>query len=93
MSFTLVTTRHFERRARKFLRKHPNMKLTVKNALDQLHHDLFKPSLKLYPLMGRLTGIQAVSITHCYRITLTVQIIEREVVLLDILRAATDTDF
>jgi len=84
MSFTLVTTRHFERRTRKFLRKHPDLKFTVRNAFDQLHHDPFKPSLKLHPLTGRLTGIQAVSITHSYRLTLTVQIIEREVVLLDI---------
>ena len=84
MTFTLVTTRHFERQARKFLRKHPDLKSTVKNTLDQLHRDPFKPSLKLHGLTGKLAGTQAVSITHSYRITFTVQIIEREIILLDI---------
>jgi mRNA-degrading endonuclease YafQ of YafQ-DinJ toxin-antitoxin module len=84
MTFTLITTRHFERRTRKFLRKHPDLKSTVRNTLDQLHHDPFKPSLKLHGLTGRLAGTQAVSITHSYRVTLTVQVIEREVILLDI---------
>ncbi len=37
MSFTLVTTRHFERRARKFLRKHPDLSPVVKETLTQLH--------------------------------------------------------
>jgi len=84
MTFTLVTTRHFERQARKFLRKHPDLKSTVRSALDQLHRDPFKSSLKLHGLTGKLAGTQAVSITHSYRVTLTVQVIEREVILLDI---------
>ena len=84
MSFSLVTTQHFERRAKKFLHKHPDLKSSVRKTLDQLHHDPFKPSLKLHALTGKLTGIQSVSITHSYRVTLTIQIIEREVVLLDI---------
>ena len=84
MSFTLVTTRHFEHRARKFLRKHPDLRPTLSDTLDNLSQDPFDPSLRLHKLSSNLTGIQAVSLTHSYRLTLTVQITEQEIVLLDI---------
>ena len=84
MAFTLVTTRHFERRARKFLSKHPDLTSTIRETLEQLIEDPFEPSLKLHSLTGKLSGIQAISITHSYRITLTIQITESEILLLDV---------
>ena len=84
MTFTLVTTHHFERRARKYLRKHPDLKSAVRETLEQLRQDPFEPSLKLHSLSGKLAGLQAVSITHSYRLTLTLQVTEREIILLDI---------
>lgn len=36
MSFALVTTQHFERRARKLLRKHPDLRPTLRDTLDDL---------------------------------------------------------
>lgn len=84
MTFSLVTTHHFERRARKFLRKHPNLKSVFAETLEKLQNDPFQPSLKLHGLGGILSNIQAVSLTHSYRLTLTVRITEREIVLLDI---------
>lgn len=84
MSFALVTTHHFERRARKFLRKHPNLKPDFADTLQRLQSDPFQPSLKLHGLGGTLSGVQAVSLTHSYRLILTVQITEQEIVLLDI---------
>lgn len=84
MSYTLVTTRQFERRAKKFLRKHPELNSTLAEKFDQLRQDPFQPSLKLHPLSGKLEGLQSVSLTHSYRLILTVQIIDEEIVLLDI---------
>ena len=84
MTFALTTTHHFERRARKFLRKHPDLKPTLGDTLEQLRQDPFVPSLRLHSLSGNLSGIQAVSLTQSYRLTLTVQITEQEIVLLDI---------
>ncbi|NJN47080.1 MAG: type II toxin-antitoxin system mRNA interferase toxin, RelE/StbE family [Candidatus Competibacteraceae bacterium] len=84
MTFTLVTTRHFERRARKFLRKHPNLKTHFKNTLEQLRQSPFEPKLKIHGLTGKLVGLQAVSITHSYRIVLTVKVTQQEIILLDI---------
>jgi len=49
-----------------------------------LRVDPFDPSLRLHPLTGKLQGLQAVSLTYSYRITLTLQITEHEILLLDI---------
>ena len=84
MTFTLVTTRHFERRARKFLRKRPDLKPILADTLERLRLDPFQPRLRLHGLGGNLSGIQGVSLTHSYRLTLTVQITDREILLLDI---------
>ena len=84
MSFALVTTQHFERRARKFLRKHPDLRQALRDTLDDLSRDPFQPKLKLHLLSGNLAGVQAVSLTYSYRLTLQVRVTEQEVVLLDI---------
>jgi mRNA-degrading endonuclease YafQ of YafQ-DinJ toxin-antitoxin module len=84
MSFALVTTQHFERRARKFLRKHPDLRQALRDTLDDLSQDPFQPKLKLHPLSGNLGGVQAVSLTYSYRVTMLVRVTEQEIVLLDI---------
>jgi mRNA-degrading endonuclease YafQ of YafQ-DinJ toxin-antitoxin module len=84
MSFPLVTTQHFERRARKFLRKHPDLRPALRETLDDLSRDPFQPKLRLHPLAGNLAGVQAVNLTHSYCLTLLVRVTEHEIVLLDI---------
>lgn len=88
MSFELVTTQHFERRARKFVRKHPDLRRALRDTLDDLSRDPFQAKLKLHPfsrnLAGNLAGVQAVSVTYAYRLTVLLRVTEQEVVLLDI---------
>lgn len=84
MSFALVTTQHFERCARKFLRQHPDLRPTLRDTLNDLGQDPFQPRLRLHPLAGKLEGMQAVSLTYSYRLTLLLEVTEREIVLLDI---------
>ena len=84
MSWTLATTASFERQARKFLRKHPDLRPRFIEALEKLRADPFEPSLRLHPLSGKLQGLQAISLTYSYRITLTVQVTEHEILLIDI---------
>jgi mRNA-degrading endonuclease YafQ of YafQ-DinJ toxin-antitoxin module len=84
MSFALVTTQHFERRARKFVRKHPDLRPALRDTLDDLSRDPFQAKLKLHPLSGDLAGVQAVSVAYAYRLTLLLRVTEQEVVLLDI---------
>lgn len=84
MSWTLATTASFDRSARKFLAKHPDLRNQFAKTLTQLSEDPFLPHLRLHALSGKLAGIQAVSLTYSYRITLTLQIQEHEIFLIDI---------
>lgn len=82
--FTIVTTQYFLRRARKFLRKHPDLRERFAQVVDDLREDPFAPHLAYHHLAGKLEGIQAVSLTYDYRITLTVVVTDEEITLLDI---------
>ena len=82
--FTIVATRHFLRRARKFLKRHPDLRGRFAKTVDDLKDDPFAPHLAYHQLGGKLEGVQAVSITGSYRITLTVIISEKEIILLDV---------
>lgn len=84
MSWAILTTAAFDRRARKFLARHPDLRPRLAETLAQLVSDPFQPSLKLHALSGKLQGLQAVSITYSYRLTLTLQLTGHEVLLIDI---------
>ena len=82
--YTLATTSYFVRRVAKFTRAHPEQKKQLAKVLRGLEADPFQPSLRLHALKGELEGLHAVSLTHTYRITLTLRITRKEIVLLDI---------
>ena len=82
--YVLLTTGHFDRRVVKFTRAHPELKKPLSKALRSLEANPFLPSLRLHPLSGELEGLHAVSVTHAYRITLTLRVTKKEIVLLDI---------
>ncbi|MDD5242077.1 MAG: type II toxin-antitoxin system mRNA interferase toxin, RelE/StbE family [Sulfuricella sp.] len=82
--YIIVTPLQFLRQARKFFKKHPDLRPRFARTLDDLQKDPFQPFLELHPLSGKLAGCYAVSLTYSYRITLTLMVTEKEIVLLDI---------
>ena len=82
--FSVTTSESFLRQARRFFKKHPDLKPRFAAIFEQLQHDPFQPSLGLHPLSGKLAGCHAVRLTYSYRITLTLLITEKEITLLDI---------
>ncbi|MDO9601371.1 MAG: hypothetical protein Q7J02_03580 [Rhodocyclaceae bacterium] len=82
--YTLVWTPHFTRAAKKFIKHHGGLGGKFAAILGELEVDPFQPRLKYHSLGGTLKGIQAISITDSYRITLTVVVSDKEVILLDI---------
>jgi mRNA-degrading endonuclease YafQ of YafQ-DinJ toxin-antitoxin module len=82
--YDLIETPHFERRLAKFRRAHPDLKRRIIQAFADLRADPFQPRLRLHALQGQLAGFHAVSVTYEYRIVITLQITEREIVLIDI---------
>ena len=82
--YAIVTPQHFLRQARKFFKRHPDLKPRFARVLSELQKDPFQPHLEMHPLSGKLAGCHAVSLTHASRITLTLLITEKEIILLDI---------
>ncbi len=82
--YAIVTPEQFLRQARKFFRKHPELKSRFAGVVEDLQTDPFQPHLALHPLSGKLAGLHAVRLTYSYRITLTLLVSEREIVLIDI---------
>ncbi len=82
--FTIVTSHYFLHRAGKFFKKHPDLKERFAEVVEDLKRDPFQSGLELHNLTGKLKGCQAVSLTHSYRITLTLEVTEKEIILLDI---------
>ncbi|MCE1225750.1 MAG: type II toxin-antitoxin system mRNA interferase toxin, RelE/StbE family [Geobacteraceae bacterium] len=82
--YTLVWTTGFTRAAKKFTEQHHGLRSKFTTILHDLEVDPFQPHLKYHHLTGKLKGIQAVSLTHSYRITLTVMVTDKEIILLDI---------
>jgi mRNA-degrading endonuclease YafQ of YafQ-DinJ toxin-antitoxin module len=70
MSWSLVFTEQYEKRAVRFLKRHPELEKQYLKTLQLLEVNPFHPSLRLHPLSGRLSGLQSVSINLSYRITL-----------------------
>lgn len=82
--FAIITSEQFLRQARKFFKKHPDLKPRFAAIFEVLKHDPFLPSLGLHQLSGKLAGCYAIRLTYSYRITLTLLITEQEITLLDI---------
>lgn len=84
MTYRLVFTEQYERRARRFHRRHPDLEQNYLKTLKILEVNPFHPSLRLHRLSGRLSGLHSVSITLSYRITLEFLITGNDIVPVDV---------
>lgn len=84
MSFALVFPESYNRRAAKWLKKHPDLRGQYLKTLQLLELDPFHPSLRLHALRGRLQGIHSVSINLSYRITLEMVISDAQIILINV---------
>ncbi|OGQ98163.1 MAG: plasmid stabilization protein [Deltaproteobacteria bacterium RIFOXYD12_FULL_55_16] len=82
--YSLVWTSSFTRAAGKFIKQHPELREKFTITLNDLERDPFQPHLRYHHLSGKLQGVQAISITSNYRLTLTLVISDKEIILLDI---------
>ncbi len=80
MNYKLIYTDSYNKRASKFLRKHPELLSQYKKILQLLELDPYHPSLRLHALKGKLEGLFSISINISYRITLEMIITEKEVI-------------
>lgn len=84
MTWQLVFTEQYNRRAAKFLKRHPDVESQYVKTLELLELNPHHPSLRLHRLSGRLEGLQSISINMKYRITIEMIITESEIVLINV---------
>lgn len=80
MTFQLLFTEDYTRRALRFLRRHPELKNQYAKTLALLEINPQHPSLRLHALTGRLHGLHSVSINLSYRITLELLIQDGKII-------------
>lgn len=70
MSFRIIYTHSYQKRAAKFVKRHPELLPQYEKTLKLLELNPRHPSLRLHRLTGPLRDLHSVSINICYRITL-----------------------
>lgn len=84
MSFSLVYTEQYDRRALRFIKRHPDLKKQYLKTLQLLEINPSHPSLRLHPLQGKLKHLHSVSINMSYRITLELMISDEQIILINV---------
>ncbi len=84
MPYKLVFPESYIKRARKFLKKHPEIHSQYRKTLELLQLNPYHPALKLHHLQGRLSGLSSVSINISYRIVLELIVEGNGILLINI---------
>lgn len=84
MTYRLIYPESYVRKAKKFLRRHLEVRTQYQKTLELLEVNPYHPSLRLHGLQGRLSGLSSVSINMSYRIVLEMVIRDNDTILVDI---------
>jgi mRNA-degrading endonuclease YafQ of YafQ-DinJ toxin-antitoxin module len=84
MSFHILYTPAYNKRAAKFLKKHSELVSQYVKTLRLLELNPFHPALRLHRLKGCLSELHSVSINISYRITLELVLCEDQVIPVDV---------
>lgn len=84
MNYKFIITDEYEKRLKKFFKRHPDMLKRYSKAVMILELDPFHPSLRLHKLKGNLHEYFSVSINMEYRIVIDFIIKENEIIPIDI---------
>jgi proteic killer suppression protein len=79
-AYALVFTEQYNRKAARFLKRHPDLRQQYLKTLQVLELNPAHPSLRLYALHGKLEGLHSVSINLSYRITLALLIQDGQII-------------
>jgi mRNA-degrading endonuclease YafQ of YafQ-DinJ toxin-antitoxin module len=84
MSFQIIYTNSYLKRAAKFAKRHPELLPQYEKTLKLLELNPSHPSLRLHRLGGHLQDLHAVSINISYRITLEFLVEDGKIILVNI---------
>jgi mRNA-degrading endonuclease YafQ of YafQ-DinJ toxin-antitoxin module len=84
MSFRIIYTNGYLKRAAKFIKRHPQPLPQYEKTLKLLELSPLHPSLRLHRLGGTLQELHSVSINFSYRITLDFFLEDEMIVLVNV---------
>ncbi len=84
MSYQLIFTETYLKHAKKFAKKHPELKQQYLKTLQILELNPYHPLLRLHKLSGRLEGVYSISINLSYRITIEFLIEDKQIIPINI---------
>ncbi len=80
MSFRIIYTNSYVRRAARFAKRHPDLLPQYEKTLKLLEINPFHKSLRLHRLKGPLSDLHSVSINISFRITMEFLINDRTII-------------
>lgn len=80
----ILYTESYNKRAKRFLKKPPELINQYSKTLKLLESNPYHPSLRLHKLKGKLTGLYSVSINISYRISIYFLIDKNKIIPIDI---------
>ena len=78
--YVLVFTEQYNRKAARFLKRHPELRQQYLKTLQVLELNPTHPSVRLHALRGKLEGLHSVSVNLSYRITLELLIQDGQII-------------
>lgn len=84
MIWRLIFTEQYNRRAAKFIKRHPGAVKQYAKTLELLEVNPHHPSLRLHALKGRLEGLHSVSINLGFHITLEMIVSDAEIIPINV---------
>jgi addiction module RelE/StbE family toxin len=82
--YDLLLPESYRKHERRFLKKHPDLLRRYQKTLELMQANPHHPSLRLHALRGALTGLHSISISLQYRITLELEIKEKQILLVSV---------
>jgi mRNA-degrading endonuclease YafQ of YafQ-DinJ toxin-antitoxin module len=84
MSYRIIYTESYLKRASRFGKKHPDLVSQYQKTLKILELNPQHPSLRLHQLQGKLKNLHSVSINMSFRIILEFYVADQKIVLVNI---------
>jgi len=84
VTYRILYTDGYNKRAARFLKRHPELLPQYEKTLKLLEVNPFHPSLRLHNLTGRLSDLHSVSINIRFRITLEFILEEETIIPVDV---------
>ena len=84
MPYSLVFTEQYNKKAARFIKRHPELRQAYLKTLRLLEANPFHPSLRLHSLKGKLQGLHSISINISFRITIELLIEDDRIIPINI---------